>query len=457
MKMTRLWRLFDLVAWKLLLGSISAALIMCPPQVGKSQYWSRFFPTWWIGANPSHRVVLGSHGAQYAASWGRQVRDTLGRFGPAYFGVHLRDDLAAANEWGLAAPNTGGMVTAGIEGGVAGRSAEVVIADDIIADAATAESRLVKDRVWGWYEEELCSRLQHGGIRVMVMTRRAVDDPPGRIADLIQAGKEKGWAVLKLPAIAEETEHWPDWGWHREVGEALVPELHDAAEYEQIRLRLDPHVWAGLYQQRPYPRGGGDLRSEWFKIVDADQAAIASVRAWDLAGSESPTAKRTAGVLMTKRRDGTANRYHIPDVRYGRWNPGRRNEIIRQVAEHDGRGIPIVIEQEGGSGGKAQVEELKRLLDGWTVREASATGSKELRAGPLAGQASVGNLTIRKAAWNSEFHAEVDSFPGGPTIDMVDAAAHAYNYLAGEQPARVAAVSAPSISRVFPSSSGRMF
>jgi predicted phage terminase large subunit-like protein len=291
----------------------------------------------------------------------------------------------------------------------------------------------------------------------MVMTRRATDDPPGRILDLIQAGKEKGWAVLKLAAIAEEDENWPEWNWTRKVGEALVPDLHTADEYEAIRLARDPHVWAGLYQQRPYPRGGGDLRSEWFKIVDAQPAYTRCVRAWDLAGSESPTAKRTAGVKITKRRESNASKYHIADVRVGRWNPGRRNEVILEVAKADGRNVPIVIEQEPGSGGKAQVEEIQRLLDGFHVIAIPATGKKEVRAGPMAGQASVGNFTIQKAPWNSEFHAEVDSFPGGPTIDIVDAAAHAYNHIAGDDPVQVGVVPAVGSTRIFQAPSGRMF
>ena len=431
LRRTRLWALFDRVALALCAGAVTSALVMCPPQIGKTKYWSQSFPAWWVGHRPDDRVVLGSHGAQYAAVQGRAVRDVMIRHGKTLFGgLQVRDDVSAANEWGIKG-HRGGMVTAGVEGGVAGRSAELAIADDIIADAAAAESKHVKDRIWGWWEEELSARLQHGGRRVMIMTRRAVDDPPGRILELIEAGKEKR-AVLNLPAVAEADENWPEWNWTRKAGEALVPELHSAEEYEQIRLARDPHVWAGLYQQRPYPRGGGDFKSEWFRIVDAEPAGISSwVRAWDLAASESPTAKRTAGVKVGKYRDGISNRYHIGDIRYGRWNPGRRNQIILETAKQDGRGVPVVIEREGGSGGMAQGDEIVRLLDGWHVVLVPATGSKELRAGPMAGQASVGNFTIRKAPWNSEFGSELDSFPGGPTIDMVDAAAHGYNRLAG--------------------------
>ena len=449
MSRTRLWALFDRVAIAVLLGFITNLLIEVPPQHGKSQYWSKYFPAWYLRHRPNHRIILSSYAAGYAAGWGREARDVVMR-NSGLIGSDVRDDVAGASEWKLDG-HEGGMITSGYEGGISGRPAEIAIADDLIKDAAAATSKLEKDKIWLWWQEELSSRLQQGGIRIVIMTRRAVDDPIGRILKLHESGKEK-WVRIRLPAIAEEDESLADLvdvhgrplnlKWSRKTGEALVPELHPIEGLLATQSAVNPNTWAGLYQQRPYPRGGGDLKSEWFKIVRGDPAFATRVRAWDLAYSESPTAKRTAGVMMTKRREGESNKYHIADVNFGRWGPGIRNEKIKQQAQIDGRGVPIVFEEEPGSGGPAQVDELVRLLDGWTVirSRASRGGSKELRAMAMGGQAQVGNMTLREAPlWNAEFAAEVDSFPGGPTIDMVDAAAHAYNYLAGEEVARIPA------------------
>lgn len=427
---TRLWELFDRLALALRTDLIDNLLLSVPPQSGKSEFWSRFFPAWWIANHPEHRVVLASYSHGFAAKWGRRCRDLVARRGDL-LGLKVREDVFSRSEWELVG-HEGGMVTSGYEGGIAGRPAELAIVDDPLPDAATASSRVEKEKLWDWYEEELCARLQKNGKRIMLMTRRAVDDPIGRILELAESGRES-WTVVKLPAIAEEDEAWPRWGWYRKAGEPLVPELHSLAELERVRMARGPHVWSGLYQQRPYPRGGGDLKSEWFKIVDAEPSAVSAVRAWDLAGSESKTAARTAGVLMTRRPDGGVSKYHISDIRFGRWNPGARDAVILQTAELDGRGVPVIIEQEPGSGGKAQVEALISKLSGWSVRAIPASGSKELRADPLASQAGVGNVTLRSGPWNAEFLTEIDSFPDGPTIDMVDAAAHGFNFLA-EQP-----------------------
>jgi predicted phage terminase large subunit-like protein len=448
LKLFDLWRLFDAVAIGLLVGLWSNALLMTPPQHGKSKYWSQGFPVFCQGKLPNSRVVLGSYGAQYAASWGRASRDTMKRVGPDLFGLTVREDVAAANEWKVADLKgerlyEAGMITAGIEGGVAGRSADIAIADDLIADDASGESKTIKDKVWNWWEAELSARLQKGGKRIMMMTRRAVDDPPGRILDLIEAEKEV-WKVIELPAIAEKDEvyefpamefqgmKYEPYTWRRAAGTALVPELHPIEELRDVEKGRAPHVWAGLYQQRPYPRGGGDLKGEWFQIVDADPACTRWARAWDLAASESPTAKQTAGVKIGKRREGEANKYHIAEAEAFRLSPGKRNKRIHETAKRDGKSVPIIIEQEPGSGGPAQVEELKRLLDGFQVIAvpASRDGSKEMRAEGMAAQAGIGNFTMRKAPWNLDFIQEANSFPAG-LIDMIDAAAHAYNYLAG--------------------------
>jgi predicted phage terminase large subunit-like protein len=444
---TSLWRLFDRIALALVAGMFANVIIMCPPQHGKSEYWSKAFPAWYLGKNPNHRVVLCSYGAQFASSWGRSTRDLMRAHGPSLFGLTVREDVAAANEWKTAPADEtdptvydGGMVTAGIEGGIAGRPAELAIADDLIADDDSAQSQVIKDKVWNFWENELCARLQKNGKRVMLMTRRAEDDPIGRILKLVEQ-KREDWKVIKLPAIAEENEDWPDLEWKRKAGEALCPELHPLAELESTRKALGEtsHPWTGLRQQSPFPRGGGEFKSEWFKILEAKPPAFQRVRAWDLAYSENPNAKRTAGVLMSKRVDAGVNKYHIEDIQFGRWGSGRRNKLIVEQAKADGKGIPIVIEEEPGSGGPTQVDELVRLLDGWAVTRVKAAneGNKLLRADAMRSQAEVGNVSQSRGLWNDEFKNEINAFPNGKTKDMVDAAAHAYNFLAADKVATV--------------------
>jgi hypothetical protein len=432
LKRTALWRLFDRVALALLNDLVDNVLILCPPQVGKSLLFSMYLPAFWLSRNPEHRVVLGAYSTGFAGSWGRKVRDLISRNTALFGGLRVREDVHARGEFELV-DHEGSMISAGVEGGISGRPANLVIGDDLVADTATASSAIEREKLFAWVEEELFARLQRNGKKLIIMTRRHPDDVAGRLIRLAEDGKES-WEIIRLPALAEEDENWPRWGWSRKQGEALVPELHDVAELERTRLARGPHVWSGLYQQRPTPRGGGDLKSEWFRVVEADPGYVHCVRSWDLAGSESPRAARTAGVLMQRRFDSGVTKYHVPSVRFGRWSPAERDRVILETALVDGRGVPIIIEQEPGSGGLAQVQALISKLSGWSVKAVLTGGSsKELRADPMASQAGVGNLSIRSAPWNAEFLAEVDGFPDGGTIDMVDAAAHAFNNLAAIQ------------------------
>jgi predicted phage terminase large subunit-like protein len=55
------------------------------------------------------------------------------------------------------------------------------------------------------------------------------------------------------------------------------------------------------------------------------------------------------------------------------------------------------------------------------------TGSKTVRAMPVASQVSNGTISMRRAGWNAAFLEELASFPGGRKDDQVDALARAFS------------------------------
>jgi predicted phage terminase large subunit-like protein len=100
-------------------------------------------------------------------------------------------------------------------------------------------------------------------------------------------------------------------------------------------------------------------------------------------------------------------------------------------------GTKIGLEQEGGSGGKAQCQALVRMLAGFIVTYEPATGSKEVRAEPLASQLGADNVRICRDEpgnrWNAPFVAELVEFSNGKHDDQVDAASGAFNMLASKR------------------------
>src|SRR5690242_4206646 len=89
-------------------------LIVCmPPRHGKSEIISRFFPAWFVGNYPSHPLILTSYEADFAASWGRKIREIIESHGQQFFGVRLDPKARASDSWYLEGYSNGGVRTAG--------------------------------------------------------------------------------------------------------------------------------------------------------------------------------------------------------------------------------------------------------------------------------------------------------------------------------------------------------
>ena len=131
-------------------------------------------------------------------------------------------------------------------------------------------------------------------------------------------------------------------------------------------------------------------------------------------------------MLLHKLKDG---RFCVGHCRRGQWSALEREREIRQVAELDGKRIPVAIEQEPGSGGKESAETTIRNLAGWRVTADRPTGDKVVRAEPYAAQVQGGNVLLVRGAWNRDFIDEHVSFPVGRAKDQVDATSAAFNLL----------------------------
>jgi predicted phage terminase large subunit-like protein len=407
-------------------GTNRRLLVSMPPRHGKSEFCSKYFPAWFVGSQPERRVILASYEADFAAGWGRKVRDLLNEFGQQYFGVSVRDDSSAADRWDLS-DHEGGMWTAGVGGPITGKGADLLIIDDPVKNAEEANSITYRDKAWNWYVSTAYTRLEPGAGIILIMTRWHADDLAGRIIG--NAGRTgEQWRTLTLPALAEEDDPLG-----RPPGEALWPERYSAADLIRIRdTQDDPAAgqvmgwFDSLYQQRPTPRGGGFFEPGCFPTVDVAPAEVRRVRYWDKAGTTGGGAW-TCGVLMSRDAQGI---FTIEDVVRGQWAAGQRESVIRQTAESDGRSVPVWVEQEPGSGGKESAEATIRSLAGWPVYADRVTGAKEVRAEPLAAQAKVGNVRLLRADWNGTFRAEAATFPRGKFKDQIDAASGALSKLA---------------------------
>jgi predicted phage terminase large subunit-like protein len=189
-----------------------------------------------------------------------------------------------------------------------------------------------------------------------------------------------------------------------------------------LKRRLGLYGTAGQLQQRPAPMEGGLFQRGWFRTVPIAPLGFARrVRYWDLAASVE--GDYTCGVLMSRDEDGI---FYVEDVRRGQWSPAQRDKIIRDTALVDGQDVEIVLEQEPGSAGKSVIQYLGTKLAGYRLMADRPTGTKEVRAQPLASQCGISNVCLVKGAWHEAFLDELCVFPNGRHDDQVDAASGAF-------------------------------
>ena len=191
------------------------------------------------------------------------------------------------------------------------------------------------------------------------------------------------------------------------------------------RLRLEGGNWnvrasAGLIFQR-----------EWFPVVDVIPAGwTQAIRFWDRAASkptpEKPDPDWTRGLLLYQYANGS---YLVADLKSLRDTPGRVEDLVKNVASHDGYHVKVMSQQDPGSAGVAEADAFVKMLTGFDVRTMITSKDKITRAKPVSAQAEAGNISVIRAPWNHEFFTELENFPDGAHDDCVDVLSGAFNEL----------------------------
>lgn len=393
-------------------GECKRLMIFIPPRHTKSETVTVRYPVWSLERRPTMRVIIGAYNQTLANKFSRKARRIAAELIP------MSSSRAAVEEWDTKLG--GGLRAVGVGGGITGQGGDLIVIDDPVKNREEAESETYREKVWEWYKDDLYTRLEPDGAIVLIMTRWHQDDLAGRLIEEMRDGGEY-WDIVSLPALAEDNDPLG-----RKEGEALCPERYDEAALANIKMVLGERSFNALYQQRPSAREGNMFKVGNLEIVDVAPVEARRVRYWDKAATQGG-GDFTAGVRIAV----TPKRvFYIEDVVKGQWDTDERDSIIRQTAQLDGNQVSIGGEQEPGAAGKDSKLAFLRLLSGFSVTCAPASGSKEVRADPLSAQVNGGNVKLVKGGWNKAFIAELGEFPVGVHDDQVDAASGAFNMLA---------------------------
>lgn len=398
-------------------GAIKRLMILAPPRHAKSWLSSRFFPGWYLGTHPDHRVILASYESDIASRWGRFVRDDLSEHGQALFGVKLAQDSLSAGRWDLEGTG-GGMVALGAGGALTGRGGNVIILDDCLKNSEEAHSETQRQKLLEWYRSVLFTRLEPGGAIIATGTRWHESDLLGSILAESARGDD-AWDVVCLRAIAEEDDQLG-----RQPGEALWPARFDLEALESIRRQVGSYVWSALYQQSPIPATGGIIQRSWFKRWS--KATLPprfdyQLQSWDLAFRDSAASDFVVGQVW-----GCvgADRYLLDQVRQ-RMDFPRTIQAIKAMTGKWPQAYRKLVEAKAN--GDALLQSLQHEMYG--LIPITPTANKETRVFAITSQLESGNVYIPEdAPWVDGFIDECCGFPNTKNDDSVDSMTQALSY-----------------------------
>lgn len=436
-------------------GELDRVLILWPPRHGKSELVSRLFTAYYLARRPDRWVGLSSYAAALAHKLSRSARDHA-RAG----GVQLRDDADAVTEWQTTAG--GGLWAAGVGGPATGRGMHLGIVDDPIKNAQEAASATIAERNQEWWASTWYTRQEPGAALIVVTTRwpgpadlvtHLFDQEAGE-SDEADGGESltaERWHVVAFEAEKQADRYEipatctlePD---PRAPGEPLCPERYPLAKLRKVAKKIGTYFYRSLFLQRKSVREGKMFRWEWWVELAAAPAVTRSVRYVDLAGTE-PKKKGhdpdyTASTLMGRMSDQRAVIFDVTDFRE---SVGQRDVKLEAIACEDLQRVPQPVwwfERETGVGGQDRTDALVRRIQalGLVVNVEPATGSKLIRAEPLASAAEAKNVCVApdtsKRPWRDRFRAHMADFSAHcDHDDIADATSGAYNKLTASQAA----------------------
>ena len=263
-------------------------IITIPPQEGKSTRVAVFGSLRALQLDPDRAVVGVSFSEDLIKDHARNARNLVNQNGsnardpitglhlPDKLGLALGADKSSAGHWTVEG-HKGGMYVAGIEGGVTGRRADLLIIDDPFKGMEEADSATLRAKVVKFWQSTALTRLSPGAPVILVQTRWHEKDLAGYLLDQDQArpAERRRWRLVNIPAYADgktpDALNRPAGTWLQSARGRTEQDWRDKEE------DVGPRAWNALYQGRPTPLRGGLFSSDWFdryRIPNSDGAVV---------------------------------------------------------------------------------------------------------------------------------------------------------------------------------------
>jgi len=405
-------------------GTKDRVAVNMPPRHGKSQLVSVYYPAWFIGRNPTKKVMMVSHTTDLAVDFGRKVRNLIDSdvYREIFPSSTLATDSKSAGRWNT---SMGGEYFAcGVGSALAGRGADLLLVDDPHSEQDILNGNFsVFEKAYEWFAYGARTRLMPGGVVSVVQTRWHADDLTGRLVrDMTNNEDADQYEVVEVPAILEVEQINPETGKEETVQKPLWPEFFDMAALLRTKASMPVFQWNAQYQQNPTGEEAAIVKREWWRlwpdespphveyiILSLDAAAETNNRAdytalttWGVFFNDEENAHQIILLNSIKRR------LEFPELKalcleeYRQWEPDS-----------------FIVEKK--SAGTAIFQELRRM--GLPVSEYTphrGTGDKMARLNSVSDIIASGMVWVPPKRWAEELVEEVAGFPFASNDDLVD-------------------------------------
>jgi predicted phage terminase large subunit-like protein len=397
---------------EILAGVQHHLILLLPPQHSKSLSTTIHFPAYYLKKNPHKRIIIGAYNYSYATDFASSIHRLLTKDNFQYF-----DGKQTASAFET---SQGGFVKAfGLQSGITGKSADLIIIDDPIKSHAEADSQIIRNKIWNGFIYDIETREQKNTSYVIIMTHWHYDDLVSRLIKR-DGTKENGgkWKVISMPALAEENDILG-----RKIDEPLCPELHSFERLAE-RRKNNPSQFVAMYQQRPEIDGGNIIKRHWWKYYKKEskpqfEYIIQSLdTAWETKKENDFSVCTTWGVVNKD--------IYLIDMWREKVNyPDLKRAIIGLNAQYH----PLKILIEDAASGKAAIQELMQTYI--PIEPITPRGGKDVRVHTCTAIIERGNCWLPEdAPWLLDFLDECSAFPKGKHDDIVDTVPMALNYIA---------------------------
>jgi len=400
-------------------GRITRLLMNVPPGSMKSLLTGVIWPAWEWGpkAKPENRFIGTAHEETLAIRDSRKCRDLIkSEWYQKLWPLALASDLDGKREFGNT--HKGVRQARSFTSMTGVRGDRVILDDPSSADAANSEAKLEATRIA--FTETLPTRINNyeKSAIVVVMQRLSEKDVSGVILSM-----GLPYVHLCIPMRFESARRcttaigWTD---PRTVdGELMFPERFGEDQVRELEKTLGSYGTAGQLQQRPAPRGGGIIKTPWFRYWTV-------LPKLDFRFITADTAQKTGrendySVLQCWGRSTVGEAVLIDQLR-GKWEAPEllvhaRGFWFKQLAAHGPVLRSMMVEDKVS--GTGLIQTLRR--EGVPILPIQRSLDKTSRAHDAAPFIESGNVLLpQDAPWLSDFLSESESFPGGAHDDQLD-------------------------------------